>query len=837
MLCQFDFKQTRRLLAAVAFPLLFLPVFYPGDSIFAAEPAADASAAPAAENSSAPAAPAITVTPAQARQALAILQNEKKRAELVETLNAITLAMEMREEMEPGPAPAKPAEAKAPEAPIELTEGGLVAQLFDSIGKRLDAIGDQVRLTARTLLEIRTVAEWWQYNLGDAERRAVVLGELWKMAVILGGALLADWLLRWALARSRGLVESRAAARQAAINRKRDEAIASTPPIASPSAAIVDSGSSGPPGTAVHGGNAADRHLSLLRRFPFALAHWLLELVPLAGFVAVATILLNGFGGRAAVFYSVTLPLIDAYSTTRIALSVVHLMVSPLGQGLRLIHISDGGAAYVNAWLRRIIVVAVFGSAIAEVALQTGAIPSTGIALSKLVGLVIHAMLLIMVFRSRKEVAEAIRGMDTANPAMAGLRAAAASAWPFAATVFIVATWVLWSVGAEDGFQRALEIFGWSAAVVVGASLVSIFALGAIDRAFIADRENMQPQMNHAGQPGQARQEASAVQSPYHLLALRTVSLVIAISALIVLLQVWGVDTLSWFQAGSIGRRLAAALATIAVTCALAFAAWEALNMTLHRRIERWTAMGDTARAARLRTLVPMLRTTLLFAIGTVVLLATLDQLGISIGPLVAGASIIGVALGFGSQKLVQDFITGIFLLMENAIQVGDTITVADVSGTVEYLSIRTVRLRAGDGSLHVVPFSSVSTVTNTNRGIGNASIRVSVRADSDVDKVFEAIRSVGEEMRADPVFKNLILADADIWGVDQIDGATITVLGQIRTVDRGRWPVQRGFNRRILQRFREAGIQLMNPQERKMAAQPRVPVPEARTQANDDGG
>ncbi|GAB1719121.1 MAG: MscS Mechanosensitive ion channel [Nitrosospira sp.] len=837
MLCQFDFKQTRRLLAAAAFPLLFLPVFYPGDSIFAAEPAANA---PAAENSSAPAAPAITVTPAQARQALAILQDEKKRAELAETLNAIVLAMEMREGVEPGPAPpvpAKPAEEKGPEAPIELTEGGLVAQLFDSIGKRLDAIGDQARLTARTMLEIRTVGEWWQYNLGDAERRAVVLGELWKVAAILGGALLADWLLRWALARSRGLVESRAAARQAAINRKKDEVTASALPISSPSAATVDSGSSGPPGTAVRGGNAADRHLSLLRRFPFALAHWLLELVPLAGFVAVATILLNAFGGRAAVFYSVTLPLIDAYSTTRIALSVVHLMVSPLGQGLRLIHISDGGAAYVNAWLRRIIIVAVFGSAIAEVALQTGAIPSTGIALSKLVGLVIHAMLLIMVFRSRKEVAEAIRGSDTANPAMTGLRAAAASAWPFAATVFIVATWVLWSVGAEDGFQRALEIFGWSAAVVVGASLVSIFALGWIDRAFIADRENMQQQTNHAGQPGQARQEASAVQSPYHLLALRTVSLVIAISALIVLLQVWGVDTLSWFQAGSIGRRLAAALATIAVTCALAFAAWEALNMTLHRRIERWTAVGDTARAARLRTLVPMLRTTLLFAIGTVVLLAALDQLGISIGPLVAGASIIGVALGFGSQKLVQDFITGIFLLMENAIQVGDTITVADVSGTVEYLSIRTVRLRAGDGSLHVVPFSSVSTVTNTNRGFGNASIRVSVKADSDVDKVFAAIRSVGEEMRADAAFKNLILADADIWGVDQIDGATITVLGQIRTVDRGRWPVQRGFNRRILQRFREAGIQLMNPQERKVAAQPRIPVPEARTQADDDGG
>jgi small-conductance mechanosensitive channel len=309
----------------------------------------------------------------------------------------------------------------------------------------------------------------------------------------------------------------------------------------------------------------------------------------------------------------------------------------------------------------------------------------------------------------------------------------------------------------------------------------------------------------------------------------------IAIVAVIVLLQVWGVDTLSWFESGSVGRRLASAVATIAVTCALAVAAWEALNTTICRRIDQWTEAGDVARAARLRTLVPMLRTMLFFVIAMVVLFAALDQLGITIAPLLAGASIIGVALGFGSQKLVQDFITGIFLLMENAIQVGDFITVADVSGTVEHLSIRTVRLRAGDGSLHVVPFSSVSTVTNTNRGIGNASIRVSVTADSDVDKVFAAIRSVGDEMRADPQFKDLILADLDIWGVDQIDGSMITILGQIRTLDRGRWPVQRGFNRRILQRFREQGIQLVNPQERQVVTQSSSTPPHADEAGNVD--
>jgi small-conductance mechanosensitive channel len=829
MLHPFYFKRISLLLAAVAFSLLFLTGIYPGNGVFAAERAIDA---PVGEGSASTGAAA--VTPEQARQALAILQDEKKRAELAETLNAIAQATQMREGGEsakPVPAaPSKPAvETKAPaEAPIELTEGGLVAQLFDTIGKRLDIISDQLRLTAHTLFEIKTVGDWWQYNLGTAERRAVVLNGLWKVVVILGSALLVDWLLRWALTRPRRLVESRAAARQEAINRKKDEAASSTVPPASASTASTAPATPAPalpapPAPPVRAKKAADRHLSLLRRFPFALAHWLLELIPLAGFVGVAIILLNAFGGRSAVFYSVTLPLIGAYSTTRIVLSVVHLMASPLGQGLRLIHISDGAAAYLNAWMRRIIIVAVFGSAIAEVALQTGAIPSTGIALSKLVGLVVHVMLLIMMFRSRKDVAATIRGTGTGSQPLAGLRGAAAGAWPFVATIFIVGTWLLWSVGAENGFEKALQIFGWSAAVLVGASLVSIFALGAVDRAFIADRENAPEQPEQAGE--------LAVQSPYHLLALRAVSLVIALGAFIALLQIWGVDTLSWFQAGSVGRRLAAALATIAITCALAFAAWEALNMALFRRIERWTEAGDTARAARLRTLVPMLRTTLLFAIGMVVLLAALDQLGISIGPLVAGASIIGVALGFGSQKLVQDFITGIFLLMENAIQVGDVITVADVSGVVEHLSIRTVRLRAGDGALHVVPFSSVSTVTNTNRGFGNASIRISVKADADVDRVFEAIRSVGEEMRADPDLKDLILADPDIWGVDQVDGAMITVLGQIRTVDRGRWPVQRGFNRRILKRFRELEIQFVNPQERKVSAEspfPAQPVTEA---------
>ncbi|SFH28659.1 Small-conductance mechanosensitive channel [Nitrosospira sp. Nsp14] len=767
-----------------------------------------------------------SVTPAQAKRTLAILQDEKKRVELEETLAAIaqaTAGPTVGATADPRAESTLPAPAVAPTEeqalPIELTKNGLVAQVFDLIGKRLNAIGDQLRLTGRMFLQVKTVGEWWRYNLGVPERRAVVLDALWQVIVTLAGALLAEWLLRGALGRPRKLIEERAAARKTAIDQKKTDAAHSTSAERRHRAEPVSQA------------RAADRHWSLLRRLPYALTHWVLGLIPLVVFFVVAIVLLNAAGGRAEPFYGPTLLAVSAYATTRFVLSVIQLMASPLGQGLRLMHISDGTAIFLNRWLRWIVIVAVFGTAIADISLETGATRNTHDTLTKLVALAVHVILLVMVFHSREATAAAIRGTAADSPELFGWRSMLADSWLFVATFLIVAAWLLWSAGTENGFQHVLHVFGWSAAVIVGASLVSIFVLGAIDRAFISNHENKQQQFGQARRADDPGSEAAAPKSTYHMLVYRAVSSIIGLVAFILLLQVWGVDTHAWFGEGSVGRRLASALATIAVTCMLALVAWKALNKAICSRVDQWSEEGDIARAARLRTLVPMLRACLFFAIATVVVLAALHQLGINIGPLLAGASILGVALGFGSQKLVQDFITGIFLLMENAIQVGDFITVADVSGSVEYLSVRTVRLRAPDGSLHVVPFSSVSTVTNTNRGLGNAAVRVSVKADSDVEEVFAAIRAVGKEMRADPQLKELILADLEIWGVDQVDGAMITILGQIRTVDRGRWPVQRAFNWRILERFRELNIQFVNPQERRLVTQPGPSASAAQTQ------
>jgi len=251
---------------------------------------------------------------------------------------------------------------------------------------------------------------------------------------------------------------------------------------------------------------------------------------------------------------------------------------------------------------------------------------------------------------------------------------------------------------------------------------------------------------------------------------------------------------------------------TIAVAGFIALLVWEWINVSIERRLRRWTDAGDLMRAARLRTLLPMLRTALFVGIALVVGLTGLSEIGVNIGPLLAGASIFGVALGFGSQKLVQDFITGMFLLMENAMQVGDWVTLAGVSGTVEYLSIRTVRLRGGDGALHTVPFSSVSTVTNSNRGLGNAAVKVSIAYGQDIELATRTLGEIGAELREDPKFKDGIVNDFSFWGVDQVDGSMVTLLGQLQCRDTARWPIQREFNRRIAERFRERGIVIANP-------------------------
>ena len=228
----------------------------------------------------------------------------------------------------------------------------------------------------------------------------------------------------------------------------------------------------------------------------------------------------------------------------------------------------------------------------------------------------------------------------------------------------------------------------------------------------------------------------------------------IAFIGFVAVLEVWGVDAIVWFYGGQIGSRLMSAVVTIGIAALAAAAIWEASNALMDRQINTLSRDGHYARAARLRTFQPMLRTALLCLIVTVVGLTALSEIGVNVAPLLAGAGIVGIAIGFGSQKLVQDLITGLFLLLENTVQVGDNVSVSGLSGTVENVSIRTIRLRAGDGSVHIVPFSAVTTITNASRGAGNASVSVNVSYKEDTDRAGQILKDIVAEMRREAEYR-----------------------------------------------------------------------------------
>jgi small-conductance mechanosensitive channel len=287
-------------------------------------------------------------------------------------------------------------------------------------------------------------------------------------------------------------------------------------------------------------------------------------------------------------------------------------------------------------------------------------------------------------------------------------------------------------------------------------------------------------------------------------------SIAIIVATGVVMLQFWGADAVTWFEGDRIGARLLSALMTIAVAAVASVIVWEAANAGLERRLTRLSNAGSAAHSARLRTLLPMLRAAMLSVILAVVGLTALSEIGVNIAPLLAGAGVVGIAVGFGAQKLVQDVITGMFVLFENAIQIGDWVTVAGLSGNVERLSVRNIWLRSNDGAVHIVPFSAVTSITNTNRGLGNAAVSVTVAYKEDSDRVAELLRGIAAEMRDDPVFAPSILGDLTVW-VDLVKASGVTLAGLIACTDAGRWPVQREFNRRLQKRFQELEIELSN--------------------------
>ena len=704
------------------------------------------------------------LTPAEAQRALDALQDTGKRDELIETLRLIAKGASV-----PAAQSAKPAASSG--AAADGFGEDLLSEASGKIGELSTEFGHSVRATTKFPLLWR----WLTNTANDPQAQQLLLSILWRAVAVALLALLAERLVQFALRRPLAALDARAARE--------------TSPVEPLEAVGPDTGTP----------------LTWLRRAvgraPLVAARLVLTLAPIAAFAAVGNSLLATTIGEDPVARIAILALVNAYVICRTVMSVLRALIGGSTRTTSLFALPADIAINTEAWVRRIVGVTVFGLAFANIARALGLYQPAYWALVKLVVLIPHLMLVIVTLRSRRVVASFIRTSDGRANLMSFLRNRFADLWHYLAIVANLALWAIWAFRIPNGYTLLAYYASVAFLIFALARVAWAVGLGGLDRAF--DPRSSFLMGFPTGELLVARYR------PVFRVALSTI---IAIIAIVALLESWGVDAMGWFDPGHIGAVVLSELSSVILAIAIAVIVWEVCNTAIEQQLARFTREGAYARAARLRTLLPMLRTALIVTILTIAGLTALSAIGVNIAPLLAGAGIVGIAVGFGSQKLVQDVVTGVFLLLENAMQVGDFVTVSGLSGTVEHLSVRSIRLRAVDGSVHIIPFSSVTSVTNTNRGIGNASVSVNLAYDEDVDKAGEVLKDIAAEMRREPEFKQLMRGDLDLWGVDKVDGATVTIVGQIECTDAGRWRVQREFNRRMKIRFQKLGVDIAYP-------------------------
>jgi moderate conductance mechanosensitive channel len=540
---------------------------------------------------------------------------------------------------------------------------------------------------------------------------------------------------------------------------------------------------------------AGDR---LFRRIRFAAARLALELLPVIAFGVIALVV-GSWTAPVPTARLAMLAVINAVAITMAGAVLARFLFSPMEPNLRLLPLSDSAAAYLYIWSRRFIVVGVWGYVSLQTALLFGVPRSSYLVGVKLLGFVVTAMLVILVLQNREAVATWIRGrpVEGSRRIVPGLvRSRLAEVWHVAVIVYVVGIYLVWAFNITGGFFYLLR-----------ATVITALVIGAV-----AAGETWLPRLfnRFAGVD-------AALVSRYPIVATRAnryipvfrriVTYAVRIAAILLILAAWRVDV-GGLLFGQMGRDVLGRVADIVIVLVLALVAWEILGGIIYAQLNRQDESGHAIlRSARIRTLLPLVRNALLIIITAMTALVVLSELGVDIAPLLAGAGVIGLAVGFGAQSLVKDVITGAFFMFEGTINIGDVIDIGGKSGLVEGMTIRSMRLRDLNGSLHTVNFGSVAMVTNMTREFSYYVVDVKVSYQYDPDDVTDVLRETDEELRAEPAFKYYILQPIEILGLETFADTSFIVRARIRTRPIKQWDVGREFNRRLKHNLERRGI------------------------------
>ena len=272
-------------------------------------------------------------------------------------------------------------------------------------------------------------------------------------------------------------------------------------------------------------------------------------------------------------------------------------------------------------------------------------------------------------------------------------------------------------------------------------------------------------------------------------------------------LRVWGLSLISFAEGD--GHDFSLRLLGLAGTLIAAWLVWILADTAVHH------ALVGSRRGlanARAQTMMPLIRNVMFVAIFIIALIVALANMGMNVTPLLAGAGVIGLAIGFGAQSLVADLITGLFIIIEDSLAIDDYVDLGGHLGTVEGLTIRTVRLRDIDGIVHTIPFSEIKSIKNYSREFGYAIFRIAIPHNMNIDQAIGLIRDVGQKLRSDPLMRRNIWSPLELQGVESFESGSAILRARFKTAPIKQWEVSRAFNLALKRQLDEAGLDLATP-------------------------
>ncbi|WP_404400639.1 mechanosensitive ion channel domain-containing protein [Pelagibacterium halotolerans] len=507
---------------------------------------------------------------------------------------------------------------------------------------------------------------------------------------------------------------------------------------------------------------------------------------------------LSVLGNQGQINFSHSLYL-NAFLVIEISLVVLRVIFAPRRPDLRLVSVADATARGAMGWGRLLISLFVYGQLLMLPLVNQLVDPQAGRALSVIMLIVILALIAALVTGLRRPIALKLARRWRTHRSGTG-KHMAARYWSVPILIYLAILALIVIVRPTEGFYGVL-----AANAEIGAAIFAgMIAYNLITR-MIGGGVKLPPTIAERVPLLEARLNAFVPRVLY------IVRLAVVVAVVLFCLNALGAFDVFAFLESQLGARLAGTTITVAVILLVSFGLWLVLNSWVDYRINPDYAVGVSARA---RTLLVLFRNAVTIALIVIVLMFVLAELGLNIAPLLASAGIIGLAVGFGAQKMVQDIITGIFIQLEGAIDVGDVVQIGGISGVVERLTVRSAALRDLEGAYHIIPFSSVDVVTNYMRGFSYALLDIGVAYREDTEEAKKAIYDAFDELRADPENAKVIIGDLEWMGLNEFGASEVILRSRIKTLPGNQWALKRAYNAILKRIFDARGIEIPFPHQ-----------------------